>query len=135
MTDQISVVIRDSALYAPDRDEPLMTLFFPRRQITARELIRERVLREVQAYNDRLPEMFKGLIAPSDAERTLNGYRMPKPRTIDPEKQCGLACRAFEENGFLLLVNDRQVSDLDETIELGGDTSVVFLKLTPLVGG
>ena len=135
MTDQISVVVRDSILYDPVSDEQIMTLFFPRRVTTARELIRERINQEVQAYNQKMPEVFRGLVAPTEAERVLNGFRLRTTRSIDPEKQCSLAMQAFEQNSFILLVDDQQVSDLDQQIELHSSTSVVFLKLTPLVGG
>ncbi len=135
MTDQISVTVRDSVLYGGLSDEQLMTLFFPKRTITARELIRERVRQEVQEYNQKTPEVFHGLVAPTDAERALNGFRMPKKREIDAEKQCEIALQAFQQNGFILMVDDRQVYELEQKIELSGGTSVVFLKLTPLVGG
>jgi len=135
MTDLIAVVVRDSLLYEKVSDEQLLTLFFPKRTITARELIRERVSQEVKAYNERQPEVFRGLIAPSNAERVLNGYRLPKKREVNSEAQCKLALQAFQENGFILLVDERQVSKLDDQIELRPETSVVFLKLTPLVGG
>lgn len=135
MSEQIAVSVRDTVLYEPISDEQILTLFFPKRVITARELIRERVLQEVQAYNQRLPDIFRGLVAPSEAERVLNGFRLPKQRAIDGEKQCQLALQAFEQNTFILLVDDRQVAELDQTIELHANTSVTFLKLTPLVGG
>ena len=131
----IQVVVRDSLLYDTQSEEPLLTLFFPKRTITARELVRERVYREVQAYNERLSGIFQGLVTPSDAERVLNGYRVPAKRAIDAEVQCRLAEAAFDQNGFILLVDDRQVGELDDEIEIHPGTSVVFLKLTPLVGG
>jgi hypothetical protein len=34
-----------------------------------------------------------------------------------------------------MLVDDRQIGDLDEPIVLTPDSEVVFLRLTPLVGG
>jgi hypothetical protein len=34
-----------------------------------------------------------------------------------------------------LLVDDRQVEELEEVIEIRPDTTVTFLKLVPLVGG
>jgi hypothetical protein len=34
-----------------------------------------------------------------------------------------------------LLVDDRQVDELEEEIEIRPDTTVTFLKLVPLVGG
>jgi hypothetical protein len=69
--------------------------------LTARDLIRKRVFEEVQLYNLSTPGFFKGLIQPSDAEATLNGYKLRERRKIDWEKQAALAVDAFESNGFL----------------------------------
>jgi hypothetical protein len=104
-------------------------------RITVRELIRSRVYQEVQDYNRHQPEFFRGLIEPSDAERTLNGYRLKKPRPIDWKQQYERAVVAFEGNQVLVLVGDRQVEALDEEIEIRPGTEVSFLRLTPLVGG
>ena len=104
-------------------------------RITVRELIRTRVANEVRDYNLSQPEYFRGLVQPTDAERSLNGFRMRKRRRIDPEKQFELAIKAFYANGFIVLVNDRQVDELEEEIEIRPDTTFTFLKLVPLVGG
>jgi hypothetical protein len=64
-----------------DRD---FTLDVPDERITVRELIRARVYREVHDYNLDQPECFRGLIQPSDAERSLNGFKMRGRRRIDP---------------------------------------------------
>jgi hypothetical protein len=116
-------------------DERGFTLDLPDERITVRQLIRARVYREVHDYNLDQPEYFHGLIQPSDAERSLNGFKMRARRRIDPEKQVDLAERAFYTNGFILLVDDRQVDELEEEIEIRPDTTVTFLKLVPLVGG
>ena len=42
---------------------------------------------------------------------------------------------AFEKTGFLILVDDRQITDLDTEIEIHHDTAVSFLRLVPLIGG
>lgn len=110
-------------------------LEFTEERLSARELIRRRVFQEVAEYNARQPGVFNGLVQPTDAERTLNGYRLRTPRRLDPERQCELALDAFGRNGFLLLVADRQVEELDDEVELPAGTEVVFLKLVPLVGG
>jgi hypothetical protein len=102
---------------------------------TARELIRLRIFQEVQEYNDRQPESFWMLVQPGEAERTLNGYRFRKPRLVDPQAQFEMAIQAFESNGFIVLVDDEQVTSLDDPIGLRPETSVTFLKLVPLVGG
>ncbi|WP_030597434.1 hypothetical protein [Streptomyces fulvoviolaceus] len=104
-------------------------------RLTVRELIRRRVFQEVAEYDARTPGVFQGLVQPEDAERVLNGYALRTPRRIDPETQTELALKAFAGNGFLVLVGDRQVTELDEEVELGLGTEVTFLKLVPLVGG
>jgi hypothetical protein len=108
---------------------------FLEERITVRELIRSRVYQEVKDYNLKQPEYFHGLVEPAEAERTLNGLRLPKKKVVDWKKQYDLAIEAFEHNGFILLVNDRQVENLDEEIHLGAGAKVSFLKLIPLVGG
>jgi len=118
-----------------DEEEGGFTLEVLTARITVRDLIRTRVANEVRDYNLSQPEYFRGLVQPTDAESTLNGFRMRNRRKIDPEKQFELALRAFYTNGFILLVDDKQVEELEEEIEVRPDTAVTFLKLVPLVGG
>ena len=103
--------------------------------LTLREVIRRRVYQEVTEYNAEHACVFHGLVQPTDAERTLNGYRLRTPRRLDWEAQDARAVEAFERRGYIVLVNDRQVTDLDAVIELGTEAEVTFLKLVPLVGG
>jgi hypothetical protein len=104
-------------------------------RITVRQLIESRVRREVDAINRAPAKEFRTLVQPTDAERTLNGFKLRKPKPIDPDLQCALAFDAFERNRFFLLVDDRQVERLDQEIVLGADTEIGFFKLVPLVGG
>lgn len=115
--------------------EARFTLTLVSERVTAREIISRRVREEVAAYNAHLPETFHGLAQPADAELLLNGYRMRGPKRIDAERQCEKALQAFDRNGFLLLVNDRQLESLDEPIVIGDRADVTFIKLVPLVGG
>jgi len=104
-------------------------------RITVRDLIRTRVRDEVARYNLRPLEMFRGLVAPTDAEQSVDGYRLRKPRTLDWEKQADIAIDAFGRNGFFVLVNGRQATDLDQEISVGDTADVAFVKLVQLVGG
>ncbi|MFC4122562.1 hypothetical protein [Nonomuraea zeae] len=104
-------------------------------RISARELVRLRVREEVARHNADPASRFTGLVRPVDAEVELNGYRMGAARRIDWERQADIAERAFQRNGFLLLVGERQIDDLSETIDLTVDPVVSFVKLVPLVGG
>jgi hypothetical protein len=104
-------------------------------RVSVRELIRSRVYQEVQDYNRRQTAEFRGLIEPEGAERTLNGWKLKQPRTLDWQRQFEKAVEAFGANRVLILVNDRQAEALDDEFEVRPDTVVTFLRLTPLVGG
>jgi len=103
--------------------------------LTVRELIRARIYQEVQDYNLKEPEYFRGLVEPTNAEKVLNGYKLRSRRKIDWQEQYQKALEAFERNGFFVLVGDRQAENLDQQFEVKVDTEVSFVKLVPLVGG
>lgn len=104
-------------------------------RMTVRELIRSRVYQEVQDHNLKNADVFRGMIQPEESEKTLNGWKLKKPRQLDWKKQFTRAVEAFEANQILILVNDRQAESLDEEFTVGSTTTVTFLRLTPLVGG
>ncbi|MFD0586249.1 hypothetical protein [Dactylosporangium darangshiense] len=103
--------------------------------VTLRELIRLRVREEVARYNARPVERFQGLVRPTAAEEDLNGYRMPGQTRIDWERQADAAVAAFGHNAFFVLVDDRQVEDLDAELSLDEASRVAFIRLVQLVGG
>ena len=104
-------------------------------RLSVRELIRARIYQEVQDYNLREPEYFRGLVEPSAAERVLNGYKLKAKRKIDWEEQFQRALEAYERNGFFVLVGNRQAESLDEEFVVQVDTEISFVKPVPLVGG
>ena len=104
-------------------------------RLTVRELIQSRVYQEVQDHNRRQPAEFQGLVQPNDAERTLNGFRLKKPRQLDWHQQFDRAVEAFESNQVLILINDRQAESIDQELDVTPGTEVTFLRLTLLVGG
>ena len=104
-------------------------------RLTVRELIRARIYQEVQDYNQRQPEYFRGLIQPTEAERVLNGYKLRAKRQINWQAQYERALEAFGRNGFFVLVGNRQAESLDEEFEIKVDAEVSFVRLVPLVGG
>ncbi len=128
-----TLLIRDEAPAGAAPRE--WSLDFLTERVTVRELIRSRVYQEVQDYNLRQPEQFHGLVQPDDAERTLNGFKLRKPRPLDWKRQYERAVEAFEKNQVLILVNDRQAESLDQEIEIKPGAQVTFLRLTMLVGG
>ena len=129
------LLIRDETTASLGKTEHTFTVHVSGEKISIRELIRQRVTQEVEEFNNRQPAVFRMLVQPSEAERTLNGYKFHKPRLVDPATQYEKAIEAFEGNGFIVLVDDFQIQELDDEIALHPDTSVTFLKLVPLVGG
>ena len=89
----------------------------------------------MQDYNSSEPEYFRGLVEPSESERTRNGYKLRKRRKIDWQEQFNRALEAFQCNGFFVLVGDKQAERLDDAFEVKAETEVSFVKLVPLVGG
>lgn len=135
------IVVRDTSPSGKTLDQ--WPLELPAERITIRELIRSRVYQEVQDFNlrgttgdervlaERLAE-YRGLVRP--AEPGTN--ELLKPRSlVDWKKQFDVACEAFQAGRILILVDDRQASELDEVVELRSGSTVSFLRLTLLVGG
>ena len=103
--------------------------------ITLRDLIRTRVRDEVARYNAGPEPVFSGLVMPEGAEATREGFVLPKPRRINWEKQADRALDAFSRNGFFVLVDDRQMTDLDEPLDLTPESDIRFVRLVQLIGG
>jgi hypothetical protein len=135
---RVALTIRDeTASGAVYQERPLE---FPSERITVRELIRERVYQEVQDFNRQQDQqVFAGLVQPTDTERILNGqrpeYRLKKHRVIEWKAQFEKAMEAFQRNGFLILIDEKQANNLDQEFVIRHDTQVSFVKLTLLVGG
>ncbi len=108
---------------------------FESERVTVQDIIEARVRQEVEDYNKRLPDFYNGLVEPSDAEQTLEGYKVPGKRAIDAEKQVYVALDAFQKNGYFLLIDSIQSESLEQEVNLQPDTRISFIKLTPLVGG
>ena len=125
--------IRDETLSGESLHEWALEVMTER--MTVRELIRSRVYQEVQDHNLKEGQVFYGLVQPEEAEKSLNGWKLKKPRQLDWKRQYDRAIEAFEANQVLILVNDRQVESLDEEFVVEPQTRVTFLRLTPLVGG
>jgi hypothetical protein len=99
-----SLTVRDETTVGQTLHEFALELLTERHIV--RKLIRSRIYQAVQDCNLRQPEQFRGLVQPTDADQTLNGFKLNQPRQIDSKKQFALALEAFEVNRFLILVDD-----------------------------
>jgi hypothetical protein len=133
MMKPVGVIIKDETFGGKILNEIAISLASER--VTVRDVIIARVYAEVEAYNKTQPEYFNSLVKPSEAEATLNGYKLKSRKIIDPEKQAYIALDAFTKNGFFMLVDKKQALSLDEELIVSTHTQISFFKLTQLVGG
>ena len=129
------LLIRDETTASLGKPEHTFTVHVSGETISLRELIRLRVTQEVEDFNSRQPAVFRMLVQPNEAEKTLNGFKFHKPRPVNLITQYEKAIEAFEGNGFIVLVDDYQIESLETEIVFQPETSITFLKLVPLVGG
>lgn len=115
-----------------------LELHLPSERTSARAIIEARIRQEVEAYNRHQEAGFRGLVTPTEMESGLNGAvtsNRIRKRPVDAEAQCLKAVEAFMANGFFLLVDDRQVTELDDALQVNPLTTIRFVRLVPLVGG
>lgn len=106
--------------------------------VKVKDLIKSRVFHEVDLYNRSKSDFFRGLVQPIDSdsvEGQLNHYKMREPKLIDAEKQYYLALSAFQKNGFFMLIDNKQYTDLEIEIKIHENLYVSFVRLIALVGG
>src|SRR3954451_21611220 len=83
-------------------------------QVTARAIIRARVIEEVERFNrDGSIPAHAGLVVRPLQEELLNGQRDPRRQLLDPESQVNVALAAVLAGRVIILFNGEQVSDLD----------------------
>jgi hypothetical protein len=93
-----TITIKDELSFSfGDAVEYSMTLDFPSKFVSPREIIRERVFREVQSYNEKTPEIFNGLVQPTGAERTFNGFKMRERKKMMPSSNINKRLRHLSE--------------------------------------
>jgi hypothetical protein len=117
---------------------PAIILRIASERVTARELILRRVADEVAVANSRQEYPARSFLIrfdPTSVADTLSPAKRTKPVHLDEAEEVEAALAAFTATRFVMLADDRQITDLDESIVLTPDSEVVFLRLTPLVGG
>jgi len=112
-----------------------LMLDVPTDRVTVKELIEMRIQREVEKHNSNRQPIFNGLVQPTETEKELNGYRFKQLKRVDWQKQYDTAIEAFKANHIIVLIDERQVEDLDQAFVIDHTTEVSFLKIVPLVGG
>lgn len=141
----VQVEVRSKVPGAAGEGLPDVLLELADERTTAGELIRRAVTEQVRLLavdraGDRRALDRQYLSADEIRAQAAGGVvRLPRPAPPpdddEAEVEVGRARRAFERGVFVVFVGGRQVTTLDEPIRLRLGEPVVFLRLTPLVGG
>jgi hypothetical protein len=135
-TCRMSVVLNtvDQVLGAAKSAGPQLS--FPRDRISAREIVRSRVLMEIDHYNrSASADHALTLLFPAKEEHALNGPRRLQPRPLNAERQIEVALEAVRKGRIVIMFNGVQVSDIDAPLLVTPVSEARFLQLVPLVGG
>lgn len=111
-------------------------------RLTLRDLIGRIVRAEVQAFRHRQDErrVFRVLTARDIAEGTAKGKvasggsEVPA-QDIDEDEAVEVACQAFADGLYLVVIDDVDYRELDCEVHLQADTRLTFVRLTMLAGG
>jgi hypothetical protein len=128
----IAVQIRDETSQGDVIAESVVS--FPVEKVNVRELIETRVDQEAEVAH--ISKSMRRLMDRlDDDEVSLNIQNRHKSTKPDKQKHKKLAVEAFQRGEFILFVNDRQFTELDEEMLVTPNTVIRFLRLVPLVGG
>lgn len=108
---------------------------------TLRDLITRIVLEEVAAFRQRQEErrLYRALTAPQIAQGVGQGKVNPGGQDLDQEvdddSAVATALQAFEDGLYFVFIDGEQKQDLNETVYVGPDSTVTFVRLVALAGG
>ena len=114
-------------------------------ELTLKEIIAAKVETTVNTINNNLSSVKSNHHFSSDEELRLNREFLDEKNRqmqkrlealeLDAEKETYIALEAFQKGTFFVLIDDKQYSDLEESVLLSDQSQVKFIKLTQLQGG
>ena len=111
------------------------------RPLTLAALLTEIVAAEISAFSDRQSERritkVLGLveIEAGVALGKISSGGSELEQVVDVQSAVENALQAFKDGFYLVFIDDEQQEDLTAVLELKVDSELLFLRLTPLVGG
>jgi hypothetical protein len=110
--------------------------------VTLRDLISQVVRDEVQKFKQRQEDrkFFRALTARQIAEGEekgkieMGGSEVPL-QPVDEAESVAVACQAFEDGIFLVVIDGEEHRELDREIYVQPDSRIAFVRLTLLAGG
>jgi hypothetical protein len=113
----------------------------PAQSSTLEELLERIVRSEIQAFQarqaDRLLTKVLGLvdIEAGVAVGKVSSGGSELDQVVDVQGAVETALQAFKDGFYLVFIDDDQQEDLQATVALTSSSELLFLRLTPLVGG
>jgi hypothetical protein len=113
----------------------------PAKSSTLEELLTEIVRSEIQAFQfrqaDRRLTKVLGLvdIEAGVAVGKVSSGGSDLEQVVDERGAVENALQAFKDGFYLVFIDDEQQEDLTAIVDLNANSELLFLRLTPLVGG
>jgi hypothetical protein len=111
------------------------------RSLTLEELLTQIVRSEIRAFQarqaDRRLTKVLGLvdIEAGVAAGKISSGGSDLEQVVDEQGAIENALQAFKDGFYLVFIDDEQQEDLTAIVELTANSELLFLRLTPLVGG
>lgn len=110
--------------------------------VTLREFIGRVVRAEAAAFDRRQAERAfvhaltaREIAAGAEAGKIHSGGSDVPHQTVDVERSVAVALQAFEDGLYLVVIDGREVRDLEAQVFVRQESRVTFLRLTLLAGG
>jgi hypothetical protein len=113
----------------------------PNQQLTLGELLTQVVQAEIQAFQARQSQQrltkVLGLveIEAGVARGKITSGGSELDQTVDEQQAIENALQSFQDGFYLVFIDDQQQEDLADLVDLKANSELLFLRLTPLVGG
>jgi hypothetical protein len=112
-----------------------------KQRLTVAGLLTQIITAEIQSFGDRQAERritkVLGLveIEAGVALGKISSGGSDLEQVVDVQEAVENALQAFTDGFYLIFIDDEQQEDLTAVVELKADSELLFLRLTPLVGG
>jgi hypothetical protein len=113
----------------------------PNQQLTLGELLTQVVRAEIDAFRDRQSQQrltkVLGLveIEAGVARGKVDSGGSELDQSVNEQQAIDNALQSFQDGFYLVFIDDQQQEDLADLVDLKADSELLFLRLTPLVGG
>jgi hypothetical protein len=126
------------------KTQPLFTnwqLSIPAGRLTLQELLMQIVQSEVTEFQERQSQRrLTRILSATDIDLGMSRGKIESggselDQAVDVEGAIEAALQAFQDGFYIVFINEQQQENLADLVEVGLNSELLFLRLTPLVGG